>query len=134
MVEEQKQQLVQRVGQLTLDNFNEDADSDPEYGHLTRHLVEAEAGPADNNQWTRCFTRDEVRDLQIGVHQLGPDLVFDKSLRESAEKRSNAAGEVVFSPMLFKAADLSQELSQSEISLSSLLGLGEIVTKVKARF
>ena len=36
--------------------------------------------------------------------------------------------------MLFKAADLSQELSQSEISLSSLLGLGEIATKVKARF
>ena len=36
--------------------------------------------------------------------------------------------------MLFKAADLNQELSQCEIPLSSLLGLGEIATKVKARF
>ena len=68
------------------------------------------------------------------MHQLGPDLVYDKSLREAAEDRSNAAGEVVFSPMLFKAADLNQELSQREIPLSSLLGLGEIATKVKARF
>ena len=68
------------------------------------------------------------------MHQLGPDLAYDKSLREGAQERSNAAGEVVFSPMLFKAADLSQELTQSEIPLSSLLGLGEIATKVKARF
>ena len=68
------------------------------------------------------------------MHQLGPDLVYDKSLREAAEDRSNAAGEVVFSPMLFKAADLNQELSQCKIPLSSLLGLGEIATKVKARF
>ena len=63
MAEEQKEQLVARVSQLTLDSFEEAGDSDPEYGHLTRHLVEPEAGPAHNCQWTRCFTRDEVRNL-----------------------------------------------------------------------
>ena len=63
MAEEQKQQLVERVSQLTLDNFEEAGDSDSDYGHLTRHLVETEVGTAHNSQWTRCFTRDEVQTL-----------------------------------------------------------------------
>ena len=84
--------------------------------------------------WTRVFTRDEIAELQISVHTLGPDLLYDRSLREAAQQGEDGPGEVVFSPMLFRKEDLSRELSDCKIPLPSLIGLGEVATKAKQRF
>ena len=66
-----------------MDNFDEAEDTDEQYGHLTAHLVEPEAVATQNYQWSRVFTRDDVQELQIAVHALGPDLIYDKALREA---------------------------------------------------
>ena len=86
------------------------------------------------NKWTRVFTRDEIHELQIPAHDMGPDLIYDRSLRALPNLGRDSAGGVIFSPMLFKKQDLSQPLSQCEIPLSSLLGLGEVATRAKRRF
>ena len=134
MVEERKEGRSAAASQLTLDNYDEAEDSDPQYGHLTAHLVESAPQKKDTAMWTRVFTRDEVADLQISAHTLGPDLLYDRSLREATQHTEDLPGEVVFSPMLFRKEDLRRELSDSEIPLPSLLGLGEVATKAKQRF
>ena len=65
---------------------------------------------------------------------MGPDLIYDRSLRALPSADGDVAGSVVFSPMLFRKHDLSQPLSECEIPLPSLLGLGEIATTAKRRF
>ena len=128
MTEERKSGEQANASQLTLDNYDEADETDSQYGHLTAHLVETEVRSADNNQWTRVFARSDIESLHIPVHALGPDVIYDRALRESAQGSNNVRGEVVFSPMLFKANDLNKELSACQISRENLLGLGEVAT------
>ena len=134
MVEESKEAHRGAATQLTLDNFEEAEDEDPQYGHLTAHLVESAPRQGDNHQWSQVFTREEVETLQVAVHPLGPDLLYDKSLREAAAERTDLPGELVFSPTLFQAKDLRKDLAECEIPLDDLLGLGEVATKARQRF
>ena len=85
MVEEQKAERQASANQLTLDNFDEAEETDEQYGHLTAHLVETAARSSDNNQWTRVFARSDIESLQISVHALGPDVIYDRALRESSQ-------------------------------------------------
>ena len=134
MAEEQK--AGERVGlsQLTLDNFDDSDEADSQEEHITARMVDVEARSSDNNKWTRVFARSDITNIQIAVHALGPDLIYDRAFRESAQKSDSVKGEVVFSPKLFKASDLNKELSECEISMSNLIGLGEIATLAKLRF
>ena len=84
MVEETKEGRSSAANQLTLDNYDEAEDTDSQYGHLTAHLVESAPRKNETAQWTRVFSRDEIMDLKIVVHTLGPDLIYDKSLREAS--------------------------------------------------
>ena len=134
MAEEEKGQPRPSASQLTLDNYDEGEETDPDYGHLTAHLVEAAPKKKDTVQWTRVFTRDEIASLQIAAHLLGPDLLYDRSLREAAQESEDLPGEVVFSPMHFTKQDLSRTLAECEIPHASLLGLAEVATKARQRF
>ena len=44
------------------------------------------------------------------------------------------AGQVVFSPFMFKAADLAHDMESAELPVEDLLELGKTATKAKARF
>ena len=134
MAEESKEPRRRGPSQRTLDAFEGTEDSDEEYGHLTAHLVEGAPRQAERHQWTRVFTRAEVLSLQISLHELGPDLIYDKSVREAAAQSTDVRGALVFSPTLFEARDLNRGLAESQISLDSLIGLGELATKAKQRF
>ena len=43
-------------------------------------------------------------------------------------------GEIVFSPQLFKASDMADDLAQKQLSSQELLELGKTATQAKARF
>ena len=60
MVEEKKSNKISDSIQLTLDNFDELEENDPEYGHLTAHLVEEAPRKSDTSKWTRVFSRDDI--------------------------------------------------------------------------
>ena len=49
------------------------------------------------------FRRDEPDERDIAVYRLGPDLIYDRSLRESIDDDSTIKGQLEFSPMKFKA-------------------------------
>ena len=90
--------------------------------------------PSDNSQWTRVFSRDCHSDKKLPLYTLGPDLLYDRSIRDSLGEAINSTGEILFSPFMFNANDLSQDLTQNEVPLADLLRLGKAATKIKARF
>ena len=47
------------------------------------------------------------------IYPLGPDLIYDSSLRDSIGELSELTGEVVFSPFMFKAKDIVNDLAQN---------------------
>ena len=88
----------------------------------------------DTNYWTRVFARDDLGDLQLAIHKLGADLIYDKAMRESLTALMASQGEVLFSPFIFKREDLSGELADSQLDGQQLMGLGQVATTVKKRF
>lgn len=44
-----------------------------------------------------------MRQLEIAAFLLGPDLSFDRSVRSSLGDLTEPKGEILFSPMVFKA-------------------------------
>ena len=97
-------------------------------------VAAGDKGPKDTNKWTRVFTRDLGKNLQPGIYQIGPDLIYDRSIRNSMSELAEVTGEVVFSPMVFKKTDVSGDLDSHRISSEQLLGLGQVSTSAKARF
>ena len=110
--------------QTTLKHFEIAEDDDSEYGHLVSHLIQQDGDLRDTNQWTRVFSRDGSKGKRVAIHLLGPDLIYDKSIRASLSLVSDFTGEVLFSPFLYKANDLSSDLAQSELPLDELISLG----------
>ena len=98
------------------------------------HLVDDEDPGKDTNCWTRVFTRDELGSRQQSVHLLGPDLIYDKAMRDSLGNLNVSSGAVAFSPFMFKRADLSGDLEQRRIAYQDLMGLGQVATEIKRRF
>ena len=72
--------------------------------------------------------------MQLPIHRLGPDLIYDKSLRDSMGELGDAAGAVLFSPFMFCKEDLTAELSESQLTGEELLHYGKLATTAKARF
>ena len=58
-------------------------DEDSQYGHLIQHLIKQDTDSRDTNQWTGVFTRDSLNGRLVPNKLLGPDLIYDKSLRGS---------------------------------------------------
>ena len=80
---ERKQEGKDEVVQTTLDRFVFTEDMDSDYGHLVSHLIEHDAPRKDTDQWTRVFSRDEEKGMMLPLHLIGPDLIFDKSMRQA---------------------------------------------------
>ena len=70
----------------------------------------------------------------LPVHKLGPDLIFDRSIRDSMAENVEFRGKVIFSPKLFKASDLDLILVQQEVPLDFLFRWGKVATEAKMRF
>ena len=105
-----------------------------DYEHLVQHLVEQDTNAKDTNKWTRVFKVEQGKSQSAGVYQIGPDLIYDKSVRDSLSALGEENGEVVFSPMMFKKADVSGSLESYKLSEDRLIALGQVATSAKARF
>ena len=90
-------------------------DIDPTHGHLVEHLLDHEPGTQVNSMWTRVFSRDDLNELVPGIYPLGPDLIYDKSMRDALSTLAVSNGEVLFSPMIFKKQDLDLDLAKSTL-------------------
>ena len=134
LMEEHKRPSAQSHLQLTLDRSLRHEEVEGSYDHLVAHLVEDEQDIRDTNEWTRVFTRDGARGRLVGIYRLGPDLLYDKSVRDSLSELQVSSGEVLFSPLEFKKDDLMGELSESRLPMPELLSLGRVATVAKARF
>ena len=88
-MEEQKVPAGVRQKQATLDHFVSHNDADSEYGHLVQHLFEQEEHPDKNSYWTRVFSRDIEEGLQISIFKIGPDLIYDRSVREALSEAAD---------------------------------------------
>ena len=120
--------------QSTLRQSEQQDDLESEYGHLMAHLIEQDLPKADNTQWTRVVSRDRNPNLLPSIMPLGPDLIFNKSIRESLSDIADFHGEVLFSPLLFKAEDLGVDLDQCQLSKEELALFARIATSAKERF
>ena len=58
------------------------------------------------------------------VIPLGPDLIFDASVRKTMSDLTDATGEVVFSPYSFKVVDMPNDLIDGKLSKVELIKLG----------
>ena len=124
-MEEQKVPAGVRHVQATLDHFVSHNYADSEYGHLVQHLFEQEEHPDKNSYWTRVFSRDTEEGLQISIHQIGPDLIYDRSVREALSQQADLKGEILFSPFMFTAEQMVTDLAQKKLSLNELMELGK---------
>ena len=59
--------------------------------------------------------------LSVQVQPMGPDLIFDVSLRATMSQMTELTGEVVFSPFMFKVVDLPVDLESGKLPESELL-------------
>lgn len=133
MVEETKSARKQ-AKQTTLANVEFVEDIDEDFGHLVEHLIEQDE-PADNTaKWTGVFSRDMQEGLLVPVKLLGPDLIFDASVRKTMGDMTDTTGEVVFSPYSFKVTDMPADLTAGKLPEEDLIQLGHVATKAKARF
>ena len=64
------------------------------------------------------------KDLQSAIYLIGPDLVYDRSVRNTLSEVADVKGEVVFSPFIFDKSDLCGDLDSYKMPLQKLLGLG----------
>ena len=99
-----------------------------------KHLIDQDGKPDDTSQWTGVFSRDMPAGLEVQVQPIGPDLIFDRSLRSTMSEVTEYAGEIVFSPFGFKASDIVSNLDSAKLSKEALLDLGKMATQAKARF
>ena len=121
-----------RQSTLTVNEQRED--SDDEYGHLVTHLMKQDGSLVETSQWTNVFSRDMPAGMSVQVQPIGPDLIFDRSLRNTMSGVTELAGEVTFSPFMFKATDLAHDVESAMLSMESLLELGKTATQAKIRF
>ena len=75
-----------------------------------------------------------MQDLVPAVFEIGPDLLFDRSLRDSHANVERPTGEVLFSPRIFRAQDLAGGLSAHRLEQDELISLGHLATEAKERF
>ena len=101
---------------------------------MVSHLVEQEEHPDKNSYWTRVFSRDTEEGLQISIHKLGPDLIYDRSVREALSQSADSKEKFLFSPFMFTAEQMVTDLAQKKLSFAEFMELGKLATNAKARF
>ena len=112
--------------------FCEDIDED--YGHLATHLIEQDEPVDSTSKWTGVFSRDMQEGLMVAVIPMGPDLIFDASVRKTMSGVVEGTGEVIFSPYTFKVVDMPKNLEDGKLPETELIQLGHTATQAKARF
>lgn len=106
-------------------------DNEDFYDHLVGHLVEQDTQEKDTNMWTRVFAVDRRNDRLPGIYPIGADLIYDRSVRDTLTDFADVTGEVIFSPFMFKKADVSGRLEDFAIPCKKLLAYGQVTTNAR---
>ena len=72
--------------------------------------------------------------VQPALFPIGPDLQFDRSIRDSHANVDEPTGVVLFSPKIFTAKDVAGGLERHRLEADRLISLGHLATDAKARF
>jgi precorrin-6B methylase 1 len=65
------------------------------------------------------------------VYQIGPDLLYDKSMRDALSDQDNLSGVVLFSPQNFRPQDLPDDLDEVRLTDAELIHFGKLATTIK---
>ena len=102
--------------------------------HLISHLLDYQEEEKVPSEWTRVFSRSDIGVKRAGVFPIGPDLIYDKSMRDALFDQGDFAGCVLFSPLNFRAQDLPSNLDDVKLSDEELIHFGQLATTVKKHF
>ena len=69
-----------------------------------------------------------MKSLEPAVFPIGPDLLFDRSVRDSHATVEDPTGEVLFSPKIFLAKDLAGGLDAHKVKIDELMSLGQLAS------
>ena len=111
-----------------------ESEIDSQYAHLISDRNDKREDRRKSTEWTRVFSRDSDIEKRVGLFQFGPDLNYDRSVRDLLLQTDSFDGEILFSPQNFKAKDLPKDLNQSELDYDTLMHFAMLATKVKKRF
>ena len=76
------QSAKEQTVQATLSQLEHVAVEQNEHDHLIAHLVEQDEDEKFNFEWTRVFSRADINSQRAAIFPMGPDLHFDKSMRD----------------------------------------------------
>ena len=65
---------------------------------------------------------------------IGPDLIYDKSMRDALFDQEDFTGVVLFSPQNFRSQDIPSKLDDVKLSDEELIHFGKLATTVKKHF
>lgn len=90
----------------------------------------------DENQktesfWTRVFSRDIKPDLHVGIYPIGPDLIFDASVRSALTSLNMQKGEILFSPLLIPQKSMDLRLENNRLSDLELTRHALMATQIR---
>ena len=102
--------------QSTLDRHYPQAMYEESQLSLITHLLDEKEPKKRTEEWTRVVARDGMRLAGAATYKIGPDLIYDASVRESLQNIEQAQGEILFSPLTYKASTLELNLEQHMLS------------------
>lgn len=86
------------------------------------------------SEWTRVFSRDDMGGRRASVFALGPDLIYDKAMRDALLDQEEQTGYVLFSPQNFRPQDLADDLDTVRLTDEELIHFGQLATTAKKHF
>ena len=101
---------------------------------LIVHLLEKEEPKQRTEEWSRVVARDGMRLAGAATYKIGPDLIYDTSVRETLQNIEQAQGEILFSPLRYKASTLELNLEQHRLPEGQLLEHARSATQIRAGF
>ena len=101
-MQEPKKSALSRVMQGTLSQIESQTGQESEYGHLLAHLLDEDEDDRVVSSWTRVFSRSSLGNGRAAIYPLGPDLLYDRSLRDVMSQNEACSGEILFSPLSFR--------------------------------
>ena len=85
-------------------------------------------------EWSRVFSRADINSQRASIYPLGPDLSYDKSIRDVMHQTGASSGEILFSPLNFRKVDIPSSTDTCKLSMATLMHYGKLATRVKAKF
>ena len=107
--------------QSTLDRHYPQAMYEEAQLGLIAHLLEEEEPKKRTEEWTRVVAREGMRLSGAPSFKIGPDLIYGTSVRSALQNAEQAQGEILFSPLAYKASSLELSLERHMLSERALL-------------